>query len=157
MEDCEFLACFHYLDEPFKSYNRDVGGYVYFGSVGNDDEKKLKIALMKCLKGSAVPGWSLTITKNAVKVLRPKAVLSVGTCSGLYCEKTKLGDVVVSSKLTALGHKTPASKNVSYLVKHAADGWNPPLKLPEFQEVKVHCDGEVLYGPEAFFMKTDSS
>ena len=146
--DCEFLACFSYLAQPFKGYHKDIG-YVYFGSMGTDNVNKLKIALMKCSSGSPVLGGSSSVVINAGRELGPKAVFCVGACSGLYCEKTKLGDVVVSSKLTAFAHKTPASKNVSYLVRHAADGWNPPLKEPDVQEVKVHCDGEVLYRPEA--------
>ena len=147
-EHCEFLACFHYLDQPFKSYLRDIGP-VYFGFMGNANEKKLKIALMKCSKGSAGPGGSLTVVNDAVRVLRPKAVFSVGACSGLDREKTKLGDVVVSSKLTTLAHKTPPSRNIGNLIRHAADGWNAPLKNPDVLEVEVHCDGVVVSCPEA--------
>ena len=106
-EDCEFLSCFYYLDKPFKSYRRWVG-YVFFGSMGSDDREKLKIALMKCPKSSAVSGrsFSVTVLKNAVRVLRPKPVFSVGACIGLNSEKIKLGDVVVSSKLTTSVYKT---------------------------------------------------
>ena len=143
VEDCEFLACLHYLDQPFKSYLRDIGP-VYFGFMGNDNEKTLKIALMKCSKGSSGPGGSLTVMKNAVRVLRPKAVFSVGACSGLDHAKTKLGDVVVSSTLTTLAHKTPPSRNIGYVIRHAADGWNAPLEDPDIWKVKVHCNGEVL-------------
>lgn len=138
VEDSEFLACYHYLVEPFKSYQRDIGP-VYFGFIGN-----LKIALLKCSKGSAVPGGSLTVVKNAVRALRPKATVSVGACSGLNPLKTKLGDVIVSSKLTTLSHKSPPSRDFNNLIKHVADGWNPPLIDPNFQEVKIHCNGEVL-------------
>jgi len=42
------------------------------------------------------PWW----LSDVVTVSRPKAVISVGTCSGLNPEKTKLGDVVISAKLT---------------------------------------------------------
>ena len=147
VEDSEFLACFHHLDKPFKSYLKDIGP-VYFGFMGNDNEKKLKIALMKCSKGSSVPGGSLTVMKDAVRVLKPKAVFSVGACSGLDHEKTKLGDVVVSSTLTTLAHKTPPSRNISHLIRHAADGWNAPLEDPDIREVKVHCNGDILSRPE---------
>ena len=65
----------------------------------------MKIALLKCYGGSVGPGSSVVSVENAVTVLRPKAVISVGACSGLSPEKTKLGDVVVSSKLTTYTSK----------------------------------------------------
>ncbi|KAL9979395.1 hypothetical protein ACROYT_G017054 [Oculina patagonica] len=144
---CEFLGCLYFLEKPFKSYRRDIGP-VYFGSMGYGSKKTLKIALMKCSKGSAVPGGSLTVVKNAVRVLRPKAVFSVGACSGLNRGKVKLGDVVVSSKLITPTHKTPASRDIGTLIRHAADGWNAPLSNPNAMEVRVHCDGAVLSSPE---------
>ncbi|XP_078366813.1 uncharacterized protein LOC144650899 isoform X3 [Oculina patagonica] len=149
VEDCEFLGFFPYLEEPFKSYRKDIG-YVWFGCMGSTvgSTKKLKIALMKCSKGSAVPGGSLTVVKNAVKVLKPKSVFSVGACSGLNRVKIKSGDVVVSSKLITPTHKTPASRDIGTLIRHAADGWKAPLSNPDAMEVRVHCDGAVLSSPE---------
>ncbi|KAL9979409.1 hypothetical protein ACROYT_G017071 [Oculina patagonica] len=149
VEDCEFLGFFPYLEEPFKSYRKDIG-YVWFGYMGSTvgSVKKLKIALMKCSKGSVGPGGSLTVVKNAVSVLRPKSVFSVGACSGLSRGKVKLGDVVVSSKLITPTHKTPASRDIGTLIRHAADGWNAPLANPDAVEVRVHCDGAVLSSPE---------
>ncbi|XP_044167311.1 uncharacterized protein LOC122951348, partial [Acropora millepora] len=145
VEDCEFLSCFSFLDRPFKSYNKEVG-MVYFGYTGNTgDQEKLKVALMKCSKGAAVPGGSLTAVKNAVRVLSPKAVFSVGTCSGLSSDKVKLGDVVISAKLTtAAGFKTPVSRHVSDLVRDAPYGWVAPVENPDELEVEVHCDGDIL-------------
>ncbi len=151
VEDCEFLGFFPYLEKPYKSYRKDIG-YVWFGYVGSTvgSRKKLKIALMKCSKGSAVPGGSLTVVKNAVRALRPKSVFSVGACSGLNRGKVKLGDVVVSSMLITPTHKTqPVSRDIGTLIRHAADGWNPPLANPDARKVRVHCDGEVLIRPEA--------
>ncbi|XP_044167303.1 uncharacterized protein LOC122951337 [Acropora millepora] len=145
VEDCEFLSCFSFLDRPFKSYKIEVGP-IYFGYTGNTgDQEKLKVALMKCSKGAAVPGGSLTAVKNAVRFLSPKAVFSVGTCSGLSSAKVKLGDVVVSAKLTtAAGFKTPVSRHVSDLVRDAPHGWVAPLENPDGLEVEVHCDGDIL-------------
>ncbi|XP_068679899.1 NLR family CARD domain-containing protein 3-like isoform X3 [Montipora foliosa] len=145
VENCEFLSCFSFLDRPFKSYKIEVGP-IYFGYTGNTgDQEKLKVALMKCSKGAAVPGGSLTAVKNAVRVLSPKAVFSVGTCSGLSSDKVKLGDVVVSAKLTtAAGFKTPVSRHVSDLVRDAPHGWVAPLENPDQLEVEVHCDGDIL-------------
>ncbi|KAL9965349.1 hypothetical protein ACROYT_G029138 [Oculina patagonica] len=143
VEDCEFLSCFFYLNKPFKSYHKGIG-YVYFGSIGSDHEKKRKIALMKCSKGSADPGSSLSVVKDAVRVLRPRAVFSVGACSGFNRGKTKLGDVVVSSKLITPSYKTPPGRDIGNLIKHIADGWTAPLENPDEQEVRVHCDGVVL-------------
>ena len=47
VEDCEFLSCFAYLKEPFKSYHNSTG-YVYFGCMGDDQGKEMEIALMRC-------------------------------------------------------------------------------------------------------------
>ena len=146
VEDCEFLSCFYYLDKPFKSYCKETG-YVYFGSMGSDDQQKLKIALMKCSKGSVVPGGSLTVVKNAVRVLRPKAVFSVGACIALNSEKVKLGDVVLSSKLTTSFYKTPVSRDIGNIIRNVADGWQAPLEDPDVLDVSVHC-GDVLSQPQ---------
>ena len=144
VEDCEFLSCFHYLDKPFRSCHKEIG-YVYFGSTGSGDQEKLKIALIKCSKGSAEPGGSSTAVKNAVKVLHPKAVFSVGTCSGLSPDKAKLGDVIVSSKLTTpSGFKAPVSRNIGQLIRHIDDGWVAPLENTGEREVRVHRDGDIL-------------
>ena len=159
VKDCEFLSCYHYVVDPFRSYCRELG-HVYFGSIGDDQDVKLKVALLKCLEGIKVPGGALTIVKNAVTRLRPKAVFSVGHCSGMSQETTKLGDVVVSEKLTMYTYQrvtkdgkkfrafiTPVSREVAELVKCAGYGWNPPLENPKERNVKVHC-GEVLSGSD---------
>ena len=141
VEDCEFLASYCYLRNPIKSYHKSLG-FVYFGNMG-DEEKPLKVALMR----SSGPGGSQTVVKNAVTQLRPRVVFSSGFCIGLNCEKAKLGDVVISSKLTTDSYKTPVSRDVGNLVRHAADGWEAPLENPEARDVKVHCDGEILSCP----------
>ena len=142
VEDCEFLGCFAYLEKPFKSYHNSIG-YVYFGCMGNDQEKKIQIALIRCSRGSVVLGGSLSAVKDAIAVLRPKATFSVGACSALNSRKVKLGDVVVSSKLLTAAHKTPPGRNIGNLIRHVADGWMAPLKNPDEHKVKVHC-GVVL-------------
>ncbi|XP_015762495.1 PREDICTED: uncharacterized protein LOC107341564 [Acropora digitifera] len=114
--------------------------------MGNSSvQEKLKIALMNCSEGAASPGGSLTVVLNAVRVLQPKAVFLVGTCISLGLEKARMGDVVVSSKLTtAEGFKTPGSPLLGILVRDAPYGWDAPLKNPEEWEVKVHCNGDIL-------------
>ena len=148
MEDHEFLSCFSYLVHPFKSFCEEIG-YVFFGTVNGGHQEKLKIALIRCYKRSSALGGSLTVVKNAFGVLQPKAVFSVGSCIGLNCEKTQLGDVVVSSKLTTTKFKTPVSRRIGNIIRHVADGWVPPLESPEEREVKVHCEGDVLSVPIA--------
>ena len=143
VEDCEFLACFHFLNQPSRRYHKSTG-YVYYGSMGHDRENKLKTALVKCTRGSSVPDGSLIVVNDAIRALGPKAVFSVGTCIGLTPKETKLGDVVVSSKLTTFAHKTPVSRDIGNLIKHAADGWRAPLKDPHARKVNVKCDGTVL-------------
>ncbi|XP_066019787.1 NLR family CARD domain-containing protein 4-like [Pocillopora verrucosa] len=159
VKDCEFLSCYHYVVDPFRSYFKGLG-HVYFGSIGEDQDVKLKVALMKCSEGSKVPGGALTVVKNAVTQLRPKAVFSVGHCGGMSQETTKLGDVVVSEKLTTYSYQkvtqdgkkfrgltTPVSRDIAELIKCAGYGWNPPLENPNKGTVEVHC-GEVLSGCE---------
>ena len=148
VEDCEFLACYAYLNNAFKSYHNNPG-YVYFGTMGESGEDALKVALMRCYKGSSGPGGSLVTVKNAVAQLRPKAVFTVGYCRGLNPQDTKLGDVVVSSKLTTEEFSTPVRKNIGKLILFPSGGWNPPLKdqpSTAEEEVKVHSDSEIFSG-----------
>ena len=159
VKDCEFLSCYYYINDPFRSYAIGLG-HVYFGSLGEDQDVKLNIALMQYLEGSKVPGGALTVVKNAVTQLRPKAVFSVGHCSGMNQESTKLGDVVLSEKLTtysyqkvtkdgkkSCGFTTPVSRNLAELIQCAGHGWNPPLENPQERKVEV-LSGEVLSGTE---------
>ena len=145
VEDCEFLACYCFLRNPFKSYDKNLG-FVYFGNMG-DEEEPLKVAL---IMRSSSPGGAQTVVRNAVTALRPKATFSVGLCNGLNHEKAKLGDVVVSSMLTTDVYKAPVSRDIGHLVKGAACGWEAPLESPEAHDVKVHCDCEVLSCPDRF-------
>ncbi|XP_078366420.1 NLR family CARD domain-containing protein 4-like isoform X2 [Oculina patagonica] len=160
VKNCEFIACYMQLKDPFRCWFDGVG-YVYFGDMPAGQEKKVKVALIRCYKGSTGPGSSLITVKNAFTKLRPKGVISVGTCSGLNPKKTKLGDVVVSAKLTtyaskivtsteeqSTGMRSYVSRHFLDLIKHAGDGWEAPLENPAAREVKVHCDGEFLSGPE---------
>ena len=143
VEDCGFLACYYYLRNPFKSYEKSIG-FVYFGKMGDDEDESLKVALVKCSKESLDPGGSQTSAKNAITLLRPKATFLVGFCYSLNPDKAQLGDVVISSQLTIDHHKTPVSRDVGNLVRSAADGWEAPLENPEAREVKVHSDGEIF-------------
>ncbi|XP_044170345.1 LOW QUALITY PROTEIN: uncharacterized protein LOC114949279 [Acropora millepora] len=144
-ESCDFLSCFSLLDQPFKSYKFGID-YVYFGYMGDArDQEKLKVALVNCSKGAAAPGGSLTVVQNAVRVLGPKAVISVGTCISLGLEKARIGDVVISSRLiTTEEFKTPASRRLGSLALDARYGWKAPLKDPNGWEIKVHCNGDML-------------
>ena len=142
VEDCEFLACYHYLRDSFKSYEKSIG-YVYFGKMGDDEDESLKVALVKCSKESLDPGGSQTAAKNAVTLLRPKATFLVGFCYSLN-NKAQLGDVVISPKLTTDHYETPVSRDVDNLVRSAGEGWKAPLENPEAQKVKVHRNEEIL-------------
>ena len=145
VEDCEFLACYHYLRDSFKSYEKSIG-FVYFGKMGEDEDEggSVKVAIVRCPKESSDPGGSQTAAKNAVTLLKPKATFLVGFCYSLNLNKAQLGDVVISSKLTTDFHKTPVSRDVGNLVRSAADGWEAPLENPEAREVEVHSDGEIF-------------
>ena len=146
VEDCEFLACYAFMENPFKSYRKDLG-FVYFGNMGESESgQPLKVALMKCCEGSSGPGGSLIVTKNAVAQLRPKVVYSVGCCKSLKPDTVRLGDVVISSKLSTEAFRTPVGKDIGNLIQHSSDGWNPPLRIPNARKVNVHRDGEILCG-----------
>ena len=157
--NCEFLACYSELKNPYKCWF-DGLGYVYFSGEGESQEE-LKVALLRCNRNGIGPGGSLISVKNAVSLLRPKAVISVGTCSGLNPAKSKLGDVVVSAKLATYASKVVTcnqehstsmrsyvSKRFLDVIKNCADGWQAPLKNPEAQQVQVYTDAEFLSGPE---------
>ena len=140
---CNFMSCFSLLDKPFRSYKKEIG-IVYFGGMGDaSDLQKLKIALMICATGAATPGGS-SIVLNAVRVLRPKAVFLVGTCLSLGVEKVRMGDVVISSKLTAEGLRTPVSPLLCSLIQDAPYRWVAPLENPDELKVTVHCNGDIL-------------
>ena len=145
VEDCEFLACCTFMKNRFKSYHKDLG-FVYFGNMGESESEQLKVALMKCCEGSSGPGGSLIVTKNAVAQLRPKVVYSVGCCESLKPDSVRLGDVVISSKLSTEAFRTPVGKDIGKLIQHSSDGWNPPLRIPNARKVNVHRDGEILCG-----------
>ena len=157
--NCEFLACYSELKKPYRCWFDNLG-YVYFSDVGESQEE-LKVALLRCYRNGIGPGGALVSVKNAAFVLRPKAVISVGTCSGLNPAKSKLGDVVVSAKLAtyaskvvtsnqeqSTGMRSYVSKRFLDVTKNCADGWQAPLKNPEPQQVRVYTDAEFLSGPE---------
>ena len=160
VKDCEFLACYNELKDPFRCHF-DGLGYVYFENVGGSQPGRVKVALMKCHQDSTGPGGSLTAVRNAAPILQPKDVISVGACSGLNPDKTKLGDVIVSAKLTTYASKvvtcdqeqwagmsSHVSRRFLNIITNCADGWQPPLKNPEDRHINVHNNGEFLSGPE---------
>ena len=159
VKECEFLACYNELTDPYRYCYKDVG-YVYFNNVQSHKEK-VKIALLRCNEGSTGPSSSLIAVKNAAPILQPKAVISVGAFSRLNPDKTNLGDVVVSAKLTAYASKggtsdqeqsagvsSHVSRRFSKIISNCSDRWQAPLKNPEDRQIKVHCNGEFLSVPK---------
>ena len=149
-KECDFLSCFSFLDQPFKTYIQGIG-LVYVGCMGDDnDQEKLKVALCYRSVGPAIPGGSfiIAVVQSLVRVLGPKAVFSVGTCISLGLEKARMGDVVISSRLiTTEGFKTPVSPHLGSLARDASYGWEAPLKRPDERQIKVHCNGDILSQP----------
>ena len=155
VKDWEFLAFLSQLNDDFyRSFHRAFG-FVYFGNI-RGDEKKQKVAVMKCFLGPDV-GRPFIVVPEVVKKLRPKAVFNVGTCTGLT--KVKQGDVVLSAKvrtyactkdtedgLEERGVGVPLNGFLRLLALTAVHGWEAPLKDPKELEVKVHSDGVVLIG-----------
>ena len=114
---------------------------------------KLRIAVMKCCRGSFTAGGSAVSVLAAVRVLRPKAVFLVGVCCSLKSSKVKLGDVVISEKLITcvpsseqFGDKIPLKSLPLRLIPNAGDGWKAPLKDPKALKVKIHR-GDILSVP----------
>ena len=136
VEECEFLSCFAYLKEPFRSYHTSTG-FVYF-----DQRKDLNIALMRCDKGPTQPWGTLSASMKAISTLNPKVIFSVGACSGL--KKVKLGDVVVSAKLITASYKIPPGGDIGKLIQHVAAGWKAPVKNANECNAELHSDGVVL-------------
>ena len=144
--DCEFLACYMQMINPFRCYFEDAG-YVYFDGEDERQQEKVSVALVWSYQGPGGPGGTLvTDVKNAATLLRPKAVMCVGTCSAINPNKTKLGDVVISRKARATSRNLTlrVSRRFLNVIKNAAEGYNAPLRNPEACEIKVLCDGEFL-------------
>ena len=154
VKNCEYLACYMFFKDPF-GCRFDRLGHVLFGKIG--EGHGVKVALIRYDRGSVDPECSLPTVKDAVLLLRPKAVISVGTCIGLNPEETKLGDVVVSSKLTTHGSKVSVGSGDEFtderhhvsrrfldVVRGAIEEWKAPLRDPGARDVKVHCDSEFL-------------
>ena len=155
----EFLACYSELKNPYRCYFDDLG-YVYFSDV-DESQEEVKVALIKCSDSDIGPVGAYVSVTIAATVLRPKAVIFVGSCSGLNPAISKLGDVVVSAKLAtyaskevssnqeqSTGMRSYVSKRFLHVIKNCADGWQAPVKKAEAQQVQVHTAAEFLYVPE---------
>lgn len=147
VEEVEFLSCYAYLKNPIKSYHISIG-IVYFSSMGDEQGYRINIALMRCSKGHDGPRGALSAAKDAILLLKPKALFSVGACSGLKHTTIKLGDVVLSSKLIKPPYHVKAKRNILGIINHIADGWKAPLQNRNGHEAKVHV-GALLSISEA--------
>ena len=155
VKDCEFLACYTFLKNSFKSFHQTLG-FVYFGTMGGSGEEALKVVLMRCYEGCSAPGGSLVTVMNAVRELRPKAAFLVGFCMGLNPQATKRGDVVLSSRLLTEEIIAPVKRNIGNLNLFASEGWKPPLQNPVGEETEVpevHRDSVILCGSQLFITK----
>ena len=155
VKDCEFLACLSFLTGFSRMFQKDLGD-VYIGKIG-----EMKIGLMKCKMGAAVPGGAVGVVRDAVKALTPKAVFCVGYCGGLQPVKVKLGDVVISEVLITYAHskvtkdgieergdRVPLKPNLAKVILNAAAGWSAPLRDQAELEVERVRRGTLLSGPQ---------
>ena len=159
VKNYEFLSCYYYLMDPFRSYFKGIGN-VYFGDIGDYRDVRLKVALVN-FQGYSQDSAVFFALKEAVTQLRPKAIFSVGHCSGMSQESTRLGDVVISTQLTNYSLNPDNKKDrkefrastiqigrdMNHLIPFMSVGWYPPLNDPGAREVKIHI-GEILSGPE---------
>ena len=97
-DDHSFRAAFQMLDEPKSADSGQSLGPVYFGDVG-----KNSVALCKSSMGAAGVTGAVATCSEVIKMLNPKAVVSLGICFGMERGKVKLGDVLVSSKVAFCG------------------------------------------------------
>lgn len=148
VDEVVFLSCFTYLKNPIKSYNKDAGMIVYFSSMEDKQGHKINIALMRCFKDHDGPGGALSTAKDAISLLKPKALFFVSTCSGLKSTTSKLGDVVLSSKVITRAYQIPPRRNVINIINYIPDGWKDPLRNPNGCKAKIHV-GSFLSIPEA--------
>ena len=160
VKDYEFLSCYYYIVRPFRSYFKGIGN-VYFGGIDNYRDVKLKVALVNFRGYSKDRADVFFALQEAVIQLRPKAIFSVGHCSGMSQESTRLGDVVISTQLTNYSLNPDNKKDrkefrastiqigrdMNHLIPFMSVGWHPPLKDPGARKVKIHI-GEILSGPE---------
>ena len=159
VKDCEFLSCLSFLKKGFVRSNRKPLGIVYFGNVRDNKHEEVKVAVMQCNMDDT--SLNMVVVLNAVRILRPKAVFSVGFCTSLNEKKAELGDVVVCSELNAYafikqdgdmvvepGVKVPLDRDLVTLARHIGDGWKPPVKNSTGQKVKPRRGGVFLSGPE---------
>lgn len=138
VKDDEFLSCFAYLKEPIVTSYHRITGRVYFSSIEDERGHKIELALMRCSKYQDGPGGALSAAKDAISLLRPKALFSVGACHSLKGTKVKLGDVVVSSKLITPDFQIPPRRKFCNLIRNIADGWKAPLRNANEYKPKVH-------------------
>ncbi|CAB3984236.1 5 -methylthioadenosine S-adenosylhomocysteine nucleosidase [Paramuricea clavata] len=157
--DHEFNALYSCMKHVQRGYSAKLG-MVDFGRFGDQNNPKVRVALMKCAQG---PAAALIVVKNAAEILNPKVVLFVGFCASMKPEKAKLGDVVISAKLATYddkkikengtvehrGTKANVSRNMARLILNAADGWKPPLKDQNSLNVAVHRDAVMLSGSDS--------
>ena len=157
VKDCELLSCLSFLEKGFVKGNQDDLGYVYFGIIrGPEDEEgkvAARVAVMRCNMGSSTPGGSLVTVPNAVRILRPKAVLNVGFCASVNEQKAKLGDVVVCSEIITYASrgqniKAPLDRLMGKFARDFGSGWKPPVKNSTDPRVKAHRDCVFLSVPE---------
>ena len=154
-KECEHLSCLSFLDDIKMGYDPNLGP-VNFGF----NSSKLKIAVIRCFMGSSGPGGSTVVVKEAVPILRPKAVICVGYCASMDEKKAKLGDVIVSAKLITYalnrvgeneieerGYIVPPNTKMAKRIKLAGAGWEAPLRNPEDLKVTVRSNGVLLSGP----------
>ena len=150
VEDCEFLACHHYLRDSFRSYEKSIG-FVHFGKMGDNEDESLKVALVRCATDYVDSGGAQFVFRNSVILLRPKATFLVGFCCGLNPDKAQRGDVVIPSMVITDSLTAPVSRNVSDLISYIGHGWEAPLKNPEERSVRSHVDGAILCGSDRIF------
>ena len=141
-------------DKVIKKFINTV--YIYVGKYG---EYSVVIGKSADGKGQQGPLDALTVTNKIMEIFKPKYIIAIGVCFGMYQSNVKLGDVIVSDfivdlsdfrketgKITPRKPQLPAGTTLSSFF-----GNTSKLKIKCSQEenskvVKVHC-GPIVSSP----------
>ena len=153
VKDEEFLAAYSILENPVKAVPDSSLGFIYFGNVGNH-----AVAILHSSQGARGQSGMRNTCFDAIKYLKPKAIICGGCCFAL--KDAEQGDVIVSEQLTMYapglvdefrrtvwqGSKSECSVVLFSMFKDAMFGWTPP-GVTEGSSPAVLM-GEIISGPQ---------
>lgn len=114
--------------------------YRCFGLVGN-----VKVYMVRSQMGSGGPGASLQTISEAIKALKPDAVIMVGIAFGMHPNEQKMGDILVSTKIATYEAQRIEDDDVFYRGDRVSSSIGLIKKL---EEAHLNWKGvDVHFGP----------